>query len=85
MLLSLLCNFFINLLSYLPTIHLFIRGLPINDIHSQGGGGLPSADIYWSRGRRIFKTKLKITFLLKNFGFFEVYGVSTRIRERGLR
>jgi len=55
-----------------------IRGRP----HSGGRWDLYSANIFRKRG--VFQMRTPSLFDAKNFGFFEIYGVSARTRGEGL-
>jgi len=58
----------------------FNNGLSIKHVHVQGGFVL-SADIFRTRGIRVSLDADVRTFWCKNFGFFEIYGMSARTRE----
>jgi len=49
-----------------------------------GGGGLYSADILQARREGILQMQTFALFGVKNFGFFEIYGVPGRTRGRRL-
>jgi len=51
----------------------------INNVRSQEGGGLSSADILWTKGGSSSCADVRI-FWCKNVGFFEIYGVSARTK-----
>jgi len=54
------------------------KGLSIKDVRSQGG--LSNADIFRTRGEVALQMRTSALFVQKNFGFFEIYGVSARTR-----
>jgi len=66
-----------NAIEYL--FHILCLGPSIKDVHSQEGGGLSSANILQTRGGSI-QMRTSALFGAKNFGFFEIYGVSARAR-----
>jgi len=49
---------------------------------SQGKGGLSSTDIFQTRG--VFQMRTSALFSGKNFGFFEIYGVSALTGREGV-
>jgi len=51
--------------------------LSIKDVRSQGGGGLSSADILWTRG--VLQMRMSALFG-ENIGFFKIYGVFAQTR-----
>jgi len=57
------------------------KGPSIKDVRSQGGGGLFSgANILRTKG--VLQIRTSALFGTKNFGFFEIYGVSAWTRRR---
>jgi len=58
------------------------KGPSINDVRSQAGGGLSSADML--RTREVLQMRTSALFDAKNSEFFEIYGVSAKTMvERG--
>jgi len=55
-----------------------IKELSIKDLRSQGGEDLYNADIFRTRG--VLQMRMSALLDSKNFGFFEIYGVSARTR-----
>jgi len=53
------------------------------DVRSQGGGDLPSADIFRT-SEEVLQMRTSALFGSKNFEFFDIYGVSARTGGGGL-
>jgi len=55
-------------------------GLSIKDVHSQGERTVCPVRIFCGQGEGDFFKCERLHFWRNNLGFFEIYGVSTRIR-----